>query len=151
LCSVLFFGYNRWSRSLSLIAIRKFEFLNLLNLGGLFLILSHHRKSKIKEVNWYELIYWATEINTACQNFTDTFMGICKLCIPSQKIPHTNFTIFILKPPPLSQWTINIVLIYICEKTTSQEYTSIWKTKTCCINVNETTLQKSNYQIIKQQ
>jgi hypothetical protein len=43
-------------------------------------------KSKIKEVNWYELIYRATKINTACQNFTDTFMGICKLCIPSQKI-----------------------------------------------------------------
>jgi hypothetical protein len=43
-------------------------------------------KSKIKEVNWYELIYKATKINTACTNFTDTFMGICKLCIPSQKI-----------------------------------------------------------------
>jgi hypothetical protein len=43
-------------------------------------------KSKIKEVNWYELIYRATEINTACKNVTDTFMGICKLCIPSQKI-----------------------------------------------------------------
>ena len=36
-------------------------------------------KSKIKEVNWYELIYKATEINTACTNFTDNFMGICKL------------------------------------------------------------------------
>ena len=43
-------------------------------------------KSKIKEVNWYELIYKTTEINTACTNFTDNFMGICKLCIPSQKI-----------------------------------------------------------------
>jgi hypothetical protein len=42
-------------------------------------------KSKIKEVNWYELIYKATEINTACKNFTDNFMGICKLCIPSPK------------------------------------------------------------------
>ena len=43
-------------------------------------------KSKIKEVNWYELIYRATEINTACKNVTDTCMGICKLCISSQKI-----------------------------------------------------------------
>jgi hypothetical protein len=28
-------------------------------------------------------------------------------------------------PPPKKKWRNNIVLIYICEKTTSQEYTSI--------------------------
>jgi hypothetical protein len=43
-------------------------------------------KSKIKEVNWFELICRATEINTTCTHFTDTSMNICKLCIPSQKI-----------------------------------------------------------------
>jgi hypothetical protein len=43
----------------------------------------------LMKVNWYELIYNATEINTACTNFTDNFMGICKLCIPSQKNNYT--------------------------------------------------------------
>ena len=42
-------------------------------------------KSEIKEVNVYELIYKVTDINTACKHFTDNFMGICKLCIPSKK------------------------------------------------------------------
>jgi hypothetical protein len=46
----------------------------------------HLMKSKIKEVNWYKLIYKVTDINTACKHFTDNFMGNCKLCIPSQKI-----------------------------------------------------------------
>lgn len=43
-------------------------------------------KSKINETDWFNLIERQSDINVACQNFTDIFLHLCKDCIPSQKI-----------------------------------------------------------------
>ena len=43
-------------------------------------------KNKITETNWENVIDAEDDINSACSNFTKTFLNITKTCIPTREV-----------------------------------------------------------------
>jgi hypothetical protein len=43
-------------------------------------------KNKITETDWENVIDAEVDINSACSNFTETFLNIAKTCIPTREV-----------------------------------------------------------------